>query len=786
MHKILSLLTLFWSSFLFAESIDINKGWLFSLGENKQNDTRLVDLPHDWSIEDIPGTNSPFDKNSIDAYDTGYTVGGVAWYRKSINIPEVFADKVAYLSFGGIYMQSTVYVNGKVVGGQYNGYTSFTLDITKHIRFGFKNHIEVRVENNHSNGRWYSGSGIYRLATLEFVNNTHIAHQGSQILTHAIQNNSATLDISTLIVNDNQQPIYIKHYVFDGDKLVKSRVTRQAASESEINTRLQLSDIQRWDLDNPKLYTLIQNVFVGGKKVQSKSYDFGIREIEFNGKSGFLLNGEPVLLKGMNIHHDNYMLGAAAHPAAEYRKALLIKNAGYNAVRTSHNPPSKAFLQAADRIGLLIITELFDSWNEKKWDHVNDYSSVFSSDWQRDLHNFILRDINHPSIIMWSIGNEIPEQWKPLGTKTAKMLRDEILKLDISRPVTIGANFSGEASDDILSLFSVVGYNYQEHNYQQDRKRNPSRLMYASESYSNKAFENWQYVLQHPYVIGDFVWTGWDYLGEASIGWTGYKPEWKGIGPYPWHLAYCGEMDALGFKRPAAFYRDVLWDTGQNKLTAFVKSPELSLQPAPIEDWFLMWTQEDLHANWYWPEQQNKTLDVVVYSRYPQVELVLNGESQGVHSVSEQSQFKTLYQVNYLQGTLEVRGLKNGKIEKTYQLVTADNVAQFLTEVKPYKHPDYNETLFYITVQLADDKANPVTHWSKDMVVNLEIDGDVELIGFGNGHPAIDESFKQNSRSTFKGQAVAVIKADSLKAQFSFELTGKTKSGQNIKKRVFY
>jgi beta-galactosidase len=749
--------------------IDINSHWRFQKGDvssAKQKDFddsrwRVVNLPHDWSIEDLEGQNSPFTPESIDVYDTGYTVGGVAWYRKPVFVPESLEGKVAYLGFGGIYLNSDVYVNGTRVGGQHNGYTSFYMDISKQLNYGQNNVIAVRVDNNHKNSRWYSGSGIYRKAQLTFVPKVHISYFGSQVEPRVVDKSSAVLAITPKLENLNQakQPVRVEYQVLDNHAVIATSALQLDPQQQSVVHDVDLHNIQLWGPNNPKLYSVRENLYVGDQKVQSRDYRIGIRDIRFSAKQGMLLNGEPVLLQGMNLHHDNYMLGAAAYPDAEQRKVKLILEAGYNAARTSHNPPSQAFLDAADAQGLLVIAEAFDSWNERKWDHENAYSSVFTQDWERDLTNFIHRDVNHPSIIMWSLGNEIPEQSKPLGVKTAKMLKDKLLLLDDSRPVTIGANYSGPESDDFLSNFHVVGYNYQEHNFAGDHKRFPQRVMYGAETYSNEAFSNWQRVLENPYVIGDFVWTGWDYLGEASIGWTGYAPEWKGIGPYPWHLAYCGEIDALGFKRPAAYYRDVLWRTGNNPISAFVKSPTLSLQPAPKEDWYLMWQQPDIHPNWTWPNAGNAPLEVEVYSLYPEVELQLNGEVVGKRFVSKATEYKAKFTVDYQPGVLEAVAYDKGQRVDSWRLQTAQEPARIALQPDSVQMKADGEDLIYVTVQLYDEKDTPNYHWSQDLPVEVSISGPAELAGIGNGNPVTAESFQGPVRSTFRGRLVAVLKS---------------------------
>lgn len=767
-------------------AMDINADWRFT----KQNissvnnvlsssfdDTgwKKVNLPHDWSIQDIEGTNSPFDKNSVDQYDTGYTQGGIGWYRKKISLDDSVKDQVAILEFGGVYMNSTVYINGKHVGGQHYGYTSFWLDITKHLNIGEENIIVVNVNNNHLNSRWYSGSGIYRPVSLIFKPKLHIKHWGTAITTPKVDSKKAQVSITTelALVKPSRKPQEISNkesiellaqLIDDTGRIVATKSNWLSKAEfidgdAIVHYDFMISDPNLWSPEQPYLYTLQQVVKQAGKVLETTRTPLGIRALTFSAQQGVKINGQPLRLKGMNIHHGHYLLGAQAYKSAEVRKVKKILAAGYNAVRTAHNPPSKAFLAAADEFGLLVINEAFDAWNKHKWDHVNDYASHFSQDWQRDLTNFIKRDRNHPSVIMWSLGNEIPEQNEKLGAETAAMLKAFVLAIDSSREVTIGANTSGEIADPYLQHFAVVGYNYQEMNYLSDHERFPKRVMYGSETYSNKAFEYWQYVEKYPFIIGDFVWTGWDYLGEASIGWTGYAPEWKSLGSFPWTLAYSGELDALGFKRPSAYYRDVLWNTGHNQISAFVKSPTPSLQPSQNPTWYLDWVQPDIHPSWTWPGAEGKLLEVEVYSARDSVELFLNGKSYGKKSTSRASEFKAKYQIPYTPGQLKAVGYHKGVAIDEWLLTTASSASTVKLVAEQKTINADGKDLVYISAELFDEHGNRVYHWHEDIPLTFNVTGAGRLIALGNANPRSVESFTHHTRETFRGRVVAVIQS---------------------------
>lgn len=752
---------------------DFNHDWLFYRGDlteaqvPKYDDStwRRVNLPHDYSIENVPGSNSPFSADSIDQFDTAYSVGGVGWYRKSFSLPADISTKVVWLEFDGIYMDSTVYVNGHKAGGQSYGYTAFQLDIGQYLHSGKDNVIAVRVNNPHLNSRWYSGSGIYRQVYLHILEPSFFALHGTTISSPEVSVTQARVAVKTRLENRStatrKMTLNITIEDAQGEAVSEySELVPFSATQQAVVAQMVISKAHLWSAQQPYLYRMRMALSIEGKLIDQQVIPFGIRDIKLDAQKGLLVNGESVVLKGMNLHHDNYMLGAAAWPAAELRKIKRIKAAGYNAIRTAHNPPSRALLDAADSVGLYVIDEAFDAWNQAKWDHVNDYSSHFSQDWQRDLSNFVQRDINHPSVIMWSIGNEIPEQTTELGVKTAAKLMTKVKQLDPSRAVTIGANVSGEFADDLLNQFDVVGYNYQPHNYITDKKRNPQRIMYGSETYSTEAFDYWQYVEQQPYVIGDFVWTGWDYLGEASIGWYGYGENWNGLGDLPWTLAYSGELDAMGLKRPAGFYRDLLWQTGNTPLSLFVKSPQPSLTPVPDPSRYLYWVQDDIHPSWTWPGQEGKDLHVVVYSDAFEVELSLNGQSLGRKKSGKINHYSATFTVPYQAGTLRAMTYdKAGTQLQQIALSTHSKAASVLLTAERTEIAADGNDLVYVLAQLQDDKGRPIYHWSEDKQLTFSLSGPGKIVGVGNAKPNEATDLQDKVHNTFGGKAMVVIQS---------------------------
>lgn len=726
---------------------------------------RIVSVPHDWTTEDLSRETGPLDAAAVGSFDVGYTIGGTAWYRKTFTLDANDAGKIVHLQFGGVYMNSDVWVNGTHVGGRPYGYSTFWFDITPYVSFGAQNIIAVEVKNEGKNSRWYSGSGIFRPVTLTLTNPIHVIHWGPYITTPLVSTSSARVRNRTEIKNesDSSKMVTLQSTILDSNGAAVDTDSDvfyiSTTSSHEFDQTIAVNDPNLWSPDSPTLYTLSQNVLVDGEIVDQTETTFGIRAISFDATNGFLLNGESMLLQGTCMHHDNYMLGSAAPDRAEERRVELTKAAGYNTIRTAHNPPSQAFLDACDRLGVLVIDESFDMWNNYKWDHVDDYSKYFSSWWQADLDSMVLRDRNHPSIIMWSIGNEIPEQGSPDGTDTADMLATYVRSLDPTRPVTLAANKSGSGYDAYFATLDVVGYNYQLGAYTSEHTRVPDRVMFGAESYPKDAFAYWKAVEDYPYVIGDFVWTGFDYLGESSIGWTGYAPSWWGLGPYPWHLAYCGDIDACGYKRPAAYYRDVLWNTGQNKVSAFVTSPEPSL-PDQYSNWNLQWVYPDLHPSWTWPGYEGTNLDVVVYSACEEVELFLNGQKIGnKKATSRDTQYKAAWKVAYEPGELKAVGYISDVNVAEWVLKTAGEPAQIrMTPDKTTIAADGTD-LCYVTVELLDASGNPVYDPNDDRLISFNINGPGKLAGVGNAKPLGTESFQRLHRTTFRGRCVAVLKS---------------------------
>jgi len=724
---------------------------------------RKLDLPHDWSIEDLPNTNSPFNRDAISQVNGGFTTGGTGWYRKSFSVPTDQQAKRILIQFDGVYMNAEVWLNGQMIGTHPYGYTSFWMDLTDKLKFGARNVLAVKVKNEGENSRWYSGSGIYRHVWLKTLDSTHVAQWGTYITTPVVSATSAQVNVRTNVENKSQQSAQVRLVTRIHDPQqrevakLESVETIGAKSDREFTQKTSVESPALWSPDTPALYTAVSEVYRLGQLVDRVETKFGIRSLSFDVIKGFQLNGKTLKLKGGCLHHDNGPLGARAFDRAEERRVELLKASGFNALRMAHNPPSPAFLEACDRLGMMVIDEAFDMWREAKNPH--DYHLYFDDWWQKDIESMVKRDRNHASIIMWSIGNEIPNRHKPEVAKLAKEIGDYVRGLEPTRPVTSAVNDLREDKDPYFATLDVAGYNYaaggdhlKKSLYEFDHVRVSKRIMYGAESYPLAAFDSWMNVIDHDYVIGDFVWTAFDYLGEASIGWRGY---WQEQSFYPWTLAYCGDIDICGWKRPQSYYRDALWKA--NQVSVFVKPPRPSFELNAKRQSWSKWHWNDVVANWNWQGHENEPLDVTVYSSCEEVELFLNNKPLGKKPTSRSTAYKATWQVPYHPGVLKAVGYNLGKVVNSSELKSASRPTQIKLTPDRNRIAADGQDLSYITVELVDERGvrNPL---SEDLV-KFSITGPGSIVGVGNANPTSTESYQQPQRKAWQGRCLLIIKS---------------------------
>lgn len=777
--------------------------WLFFKGnpENTQNpdfndsDWRKVDLPHDWSIEKLADNASdsvigPFSSNAIGKTGTGFTVGGTAWYRKHFKLDKSAEGKIAYLQFDGIYMNADVWINGKHVGNHPNGYTSFWYDISKFLNsVGESNTIAVQVKNEGFNARWYSGSGIYRHTWLSLVDPVHISPNSVYANASMINKTKAEVRITAVVSNKEKEKKNVTYSVkilgASGEEVgnVSNSVMVEADQSKEIEQLVEITDPTLWSLEQPYLYSAMIDLKINDKKRSTVTQPFGIRTITIDAENGFQLNGKKIKLKGGSIHHDNGLLGAVALDRAEERKIELLKQNGYNAIRLSHNPSSPYLLEVCDRLGMLVIDELFDVWEQEKF-MPQGYHQFFKNHWEKDVEEWILMNRNHPSIIMWSVGNEIMEAADGSGLRIAENLIKKVRSLDTSRPITEGMNdmkgiFTGkDAWDDQaahMELLDVVGYNYKSAKYESDHQKYPNRVMYGSESYPLKAFEYWSKAEEHPYIIGDFVWTAIDYFGEANAGNTKYEsinaPREKSFAemvnegvpmdviasfaaaPVKLPTVFVsgsGDLDITGEKKPPMYYRDILWDN--SSIEMLVHAPI----PGGMVEKTTDWGWPDEWPSWTWKGNEGKKLKVRVFTKGDRVVLQLNGKIIGENKVSKSSEYITSFEVPYEHGELKATAYSGNKEIGNKILKSAgEPFAVRLTPDRNRISLNRND-LSFVKIELIDK--NGIIVPSDNIQVTISVDGDGELAASGNANPMDMESVNNQTVKFWKGKAQAIIR----------------------------
>jgi beta-galactosidase len=774
-------------------TILFDSGWKFHRGgaQNAEqpgfddSSWRKLDLPHDWSIEDLPGTSSPFNRDAISQVSGGFTTGGTGWYRKSFSLPAEQKTKRIIVLFEGVYMNSEIWINGASLGSHPYGYTSFWFDITDKVKFGSVNLLAVKVRNEGENSRWYAGSGIYRHVWLKVLDPVYLSQWGTSISTSEVSATSAKANVRVRISNQsgNESSIRLVTRILNSKGLETNRSESVKIlgknSDSEFGYDVVITNPDLWSTDTPILYTAINEVYAGGNLVDREETKFGIRTISFDAVSGFQLNGKAMKLKGGCYHHDNGPLGSKSFDRAEERKVELLKASGFNAIRCSHNPPAPAFLYACDRLGMLVIDEAFDMWQYPK--NPADYNLYFGNWWKKDIESMILRDRNHPSVILWSIGNEIPGMDSPEVVETARLLADFVRKTDPTRMVTAAVNNLNQKKDPYFATLDIAGYNYgsggdhlKENIFKTDHDRVPSRIMIQTESYPLEAFQSWMDVLDHQWLLGDFVWTAFDYIGEASIGWRGY---WQEQSFYPWNLAYCGDIDICGWKRPQSYYRDALWK--ENQLSIFVKPPEPSFEENPNRMSWSKWHWFDAVADWNWQGNENKALQVSVYSSCDEVELFLNDKSLGKRKTDRSTQYIGVWDVPYQPGMMKAVGYKGKKQVSMASLVTANEVSQIkLTSDRNSIKAD-GQDLTFVEIDLLD--ANGIRNPKAENLIRFQLEGPGTIVGVGNANPVSTESYKLPQRKAWQGRCLVIIKSGAEKGEIRLRASAEGLNSSEIK-----
>ncbi|MDD4773139.1 MAG: glycoside hydrolase family 2 TIM barrel-domain containing protein [Eubacteriales bacterium] len=731
---------------------EFNHGWYFGFGHAAPDHREYiaVTLPHDFSIL------QPIEKGCPSRRDGGYFPGGHGIYIKSFEISDGEMEKDCYIEFEGIYMNAEVWLNGNLLGRHPYGYTSFYYKLNPYLRPG-KNELKVTADNTSlPNSRWYSGSGIYRPVWLYTANRMHIAPRSIAVKTDT----GGRVEVSCEIEGDSAGTD-VRYSIFDDRGNTVASATG-SATEAELNVR----SPRLWNDLDPYLYTLRTELLRGGEVIDSTDTSIGIRTVEVDAVNGLRINGKPVKLKGGCVHHDNGILGAASYPRSEERKVELLKASGYNAVRCAHNPPSPSFLDACDRLGMYVIDEAFDAWRQPKMPY--DYHLFFDDWWERDIASMVKRDRCHPSVIIWSIGNEVAEQYGTSGCyETARKLSAMVRSIDATRPVTQAINGVGRNTDGTFETLDIAGYNYDYHKYEEDHALFPDRVMVGSETVPKLAYENWSVVASLPYVVGDFVWTSIDYLGEAGIGRTYYAEEYEihnRLYDFPWNKANCGDIDVCGFKRPQSYYRDIMWGVRDKPYIAVRR---------PVDDDKLktecttFWGWNDNLPSWDFTGYEGRTMLVDVYAPGENVRLFLNGRLVGekpLYNNDDRSvyfnhgetrvmpRYAALFEVPYEPGELVAIGDNGG----SFSVKTSGKPAA-VTLTPDRETIGADGDLCYVTVEVTDFNRNPCRS-AADMIYFSVDNG--RLLALGTSNPKDTEPYTGNAHSVYDGRLMAVVLSD--------------------------
>jgi len=746
--------------------------WKFFLGDNPAasassfNDAswRHLVIPHDWSIE------AQTDPNAPSAGGGGFFPTGTGWYRRNFVAPTAWLGKRILLEFEGIAGVAEIFLNGKSLATHPNPFTTFFADLTPQLQFGRDNVLAIRVDNGQQpNTRFYTGSGLYRHVWLNITSPINVAPWGVFACTTDLAADRATIQIQTKVRNTSDAPatVTVQTLLFGPDGNPTQIISDIPPPQTEIigggeqfvTYCATIKAPHPWSPESPDLYRAVTRLFSNVRPMDEVSTSFGLRTLKVSASHGFELNGQPIKLNGANIHSDHGPLGAAAFDRAEIRKVEILKAAGYNAVRTAHNPPAPAFLDACDRFGLLVIEEAFDCWEKGKTTH--DYAKFFKDWWQRDIDSLVLRDRNHPSIIMWSIGNEVYERGSPNGGTIAFALTKRIRDLDSTRPLTAGLNGMGKSgdwtkTDPVFATLDVAGYNYEIARHTNDHVRLPARVIMATESYQSETFSNWSQIQAQPYLIGDFVWSGIDYLGESGIGRI-FSPDQPVIAHwqanfYPSHGATCGDIDLTGWRKSISHYRSIVWDRGEQLYTV-VQTPTDDGRPWNLS----LWSVAPAMPSWTWPGLEGKPLQIEVYSRYPSVRLYFNDQLIGEKPTTQAQAFKATFTVTYKPGILKTVGIANGREMESSTLETAGKSLRLrLTADRSTLKADQQDLVF-INVEATDSDGR--VHPFVDQSVRYKITGPATLAAIGSGDLDTTESYHANPRRLHQGRSLVILRS---------------------------
>lgn len=776
-----------------------NEDWRFVYqsveGSDKGYPPEKVTLPHDVSVSLARYADQP------NGSAKGYFPNVKLMYAKKFYVGQEMQGKYMCLQFDGVYRNARVMVNGNYVARCNNGYERFYVELYPYLNYGAENEVVVEAGSG-DDSRWYSGAGIYRNVYLITAGAVHFVHGGIKISTKETDTQMAVLEARLHLLNEGFLPETVETRVEIADEggtvvaVDRRRISVLGKEEASLTSRIYISNPRLWDVDSPNLYTCRAYIVRNEDVLDEEEFQTGIRTISLDPVRGLRINGNRLKLYGGCVHHDNGIVGSAVFAAAEDRKVRLLKEAGYNALRFSHNPMSEELMAACDKYGMVVMEELSDVWNRQKTPE--DHSMTFESDWRKSLASMVDKAYNHPSVIMYSIGNEISELGTLSGKKMGRELAAELRRMDDSRYVTCGINSmvclmaaatvpdaseinmqeinemmtqmmsqmgaiqcmdqAVESIREFSEVLDIVGYNYAEDKQLIDLARFTNRICVGSETFPKAIAKNWKLMQENPAIIGDFSWTAWDYLGEAAIGKNGLSSQRaEGFyGKYPYKLANCGDIDIAGNRRPQSYYRECVVGKRQAPYIAVV-NPDCYGEKVQVTPW--SWS--DSVSSWSWNGFEGKPVLVEVYGVGDEVELLVNGNSLGKKNVPQVSEgeinaYSTVFDAIYQPGEIEAILYREGKEAGRYKLTTASDTLRLAVEDQNDGLGAEDRDLLYFGICLTDE--NGMLKSDCDREIQVTVEGAGVLQGFGSADPLNEAGFSEGRYATYYGKSVLAVR----------------------------
>ena len=787
-----------------------NQNWIFTIGSGSSldalaggnNTAKQVTLPHDASIGRERNPEEPNGSGNGFFREESYV------YTKTFSMNADDKDKNVYLEFEGVYQNAFVYVNNSFAGKCPYGYSNFYVDITKYLNYNEPNALKVVVKNGVPSGRWYTGGGIYRDVNLMIAGRLHLVPDSVQLAAIEVEDDQAIIRAKSTIAYTGIgiREITLCTELMDAEGNVvaadEMSVTVEEHSEQEYQQKMYVPNPNRWDAENPYLYTYRTYIKENDSVIDEETRTFGIRKLQLDTKHGLRVNGKVVKLRVGCIHHDNGIIGTAEFTHSAEARVKKLKETGFNAIRSAHYPMSRKLLEACDKYGMYVMDEYSDVWVSTKVEF--DYSTQMTEWWEHDIENLVKKDYNHPCVIMYSIGNEIPEAGNKFDVQWGKKLADKLRSLDDTRYTTnslnlllaimndlpklmaqnaaaqaaantekdqpqeinsmmnnlgammaqfMASDFAAEKVKEACAQVDITGYNYAAARYEIDGKLFPNRILVGSETNPPDLDKNWELVEKLPYVIGDFDWTAWDYIGETGIGKINYTDQ-QSMGfyaLYPCKIAYCGDINILGNRRPISYWRELIWGLRKAPYIA-VQLPQHYGEPQSTTQW----SMSDAVRSWNWNGYEGKPVKVEVYAAADEVELLINGQSVERKKVGETKKYITIFDTTYHAGKVEVIAYSDGKECGRDEILTASDEVVIAAKADRTQIPADGSDIAYIDICMQD--ASGILNPNADKAVSISLDGPGEIMGYGSADPESEENYYDTVAKAYEGKLRAAVR----------------------------